>query len=167
MGWCLDSPCSESTTGSLVWHLSFCSRSQYQCGAILTADVCVDVVHRLSMGRNQDCVPACFLRYRLHYLYRGMIITSIRKLLVVLLTVSPYLTLDHYTTGMANLKVQGPFRPLTVEDRIHSQSIPCEICDEQSGTGTGTGVSPSTTVVPCQHLPPTFHAQSLPVTHAT
>jgi len=29
---------------------------------------------------------------------------SIRKLLVVLLTVSPYLKLVYYTTGMANLK---------------------------------------------------------------
>jgi len=33
--------------GSLVWHLSFCSQSQYQCGAILPADVCVAVVRRL------------------------------------------------------------------------------------------------------------------------
>jgi hypothetical protein len=43
VGWCLDNPCGGSITGSLVWHLSFCSRSQYQCGAILPADVCVDV----------------------------------------------------------------------------------------------------------------------------
>jgi hypothetical protein len=50
-------------------------RSQYQCGAILSADVCVEVVCRLSVGRNQDYVPACciILRYKLHYLYRGMI----------------------------------------------------------------------------------------------
>jgi len=33
-----------------------------------------------------------------------IIITSIRKFLVVLLTVSPYLTLVYYTTGMANLQ---------------------------------------------------------------
>ena len=35
---------------------------------------------------------------------RFLIITSIRKLLVVLLTVSPYLTLVYYTMEMANLK---------------------------------------------------------------
>jgi hypothetical protein len=54
---------------------NFCSRSQYQCEAILPADVCVDVVHRLSVGRNQDCVPArcIILSYKLHYVYRGMI----------------------------------------------------------------------------------------------
>ena len=34
-----------------------------------------------------------------------LIITSIRKLLVVLLTASPYRHLVHYTTGMANLKI--------------------------------------------------------------
>jgi len=41
--------------------------------------VCVDAVHRLSVGRNQDCVPACcmFLTYELHYLYWGMIGTYI------------------------------------------------------------------------------------------
>jgi hypothetical protein len=85
VGWCLDSPCGGSITGSLVWHLSFCSRSQYQCGAILPADVCVDVVHRLSAGRNQDCVPACciIMRYELHYLYRGMIGTSLLLLLLL------------------------------------------------------------------------------------
>jgi hypothetical protein len=37
--WCLDSPCSGSITGSLVWPLSL--------GAILSTDVCVEVVHRL------------------------------------------------------------------------------------------------------------------------
>jgi hypothetical protein len=64
VGWCLDSPCGGSITGS------FRSPSQYQCGAILPADVCVDAVHRLSVGRNQDCVPACciILRYKLHYI---------------------------------------------------------------------------------------------------
>ena len=41
VGWCLDSPCGGSITGS------FRFRSQYQCGAILPADVCVDAVHRL------------------------------------------------------------------------------------------------------------------------
>ena len=78
VGWCLDSPCGGSITDSLVWHLSFCSRSQYQCGPIIPADVCVDVVRGLSVGRNQDCVPACciILRYKLHYLYRGMVLSS-------------------------------------------------------------------------------------------
>ena len=59
VGWCLDNPCGGSITGSC------CSRSsyQYQCGAILSADVCVDAVHRLSVGRNQDCVPVCCISY--------------------------------------------------------------------------------------------------------
>ena len=37
--------------------------------------MCVDVVRGLSVGRNQDCVAACciILRYKLHYLYRGVI----------------------------------------------------------------------------------------------
>ena len=34
-----------------------------------------------------------------------LIITSIRKLLVVLLTVSPYLALVYYTTEMTNFKI--------------------------------------------------------------
>ena len=34
-----------------------------------------------------------------------LIITSIRKFLIVLLTVSPYLTLVYYTMGTANLKI--------------------------------------------------------------
>jgi len=63
VGWCLDSPCGESITGSLVWHLSLCSQSQYQWGAILPVDVCVDVVHWLSLwGENQECVPACCIQ---------------------------------------------------------------------------------------------------------
>ena len=69
MGWCLDSPCGESFMGSLVWHLSLCSQSQYQWGGILPVDVCVDVVHCLSLrGENQECVPACCinLRYKFH-----------------------------------------------------------------------------------------------------
>ena len=40
------------------------SRSQYQYGGILPADVCVDAVHRLSVGRNQVCVPACCIILR-------------------------------------------------------------------------------------------------------
>ena len=41
----------------------------------------------------------------LNFFVSWFLITSIRKLLVVLLTVSPYLTLVYYTTGMANLKM--------------------------------------------------------------
>jgi len=55
--------------GSLVCYLPLCSRSQYQWGAILPVDVCVDVVHWLSLwGENQEYVPACciILRYKLH-----------------------------------------------------------------------------------------------------
>ena len=50
VGCCLDNPCGGSITGS------FTSRSQYQCGAILPADVCVDAVHRLSVGRKTKIV---------------------------------------------------------------------------------------------------------------
>ena len=41
VGWCLDNPCGGIITDSC------CSRSsyQYQSGAILSADVCVDAVH--------------------------------------------------------------------------------------------------------------------------
>ena len=49
LGWCLDSPCGGSITGSLVWYLSLCSRSSYQRWAILPVDLCVDVVHWLSL----------------------------------------------------------------------------------------------------------------------
>jgi hypothetical protein len=70
VGWCLDNPCGGSITGS------FCSRSQYQCGAILPADVCVDAVHGLSVGRKPR-LCTCMLYnsegYKLHYLYQGMI----------------------------------------------------------------------------------------------
>ena len=38
VGWCLDSLCGGSITGSLVWHLSLSSRSQYQWGAVLPVD---------------------------------------------------------------------------------------------------------------------------------
>ena len=46
---CLDRPCGGSVTGSLVWHLSLCSRSYYQWRAILPVDLRVDVVHSLSL----------------------------------------------------------------------------------------------------------------------
>jgi hypothetical protein len=54
VGWCLDNTCGGSITGS------FCSRSQYQCGAILPADECVDAVHRFSVGRKPR-LCACIL----------------------------------------------------------------------------------------------------------
>ena len=70
VGWCLDNPCGGSSTGS------FCSRSQYQFGAILPADVCVDAVHMLYVGRKPR-LCSCMLYnsegYKLHYLYQGMI----------------------------------------------------------------------------------------------
>jgi hypothetical protein len=68
VGLCLDNPCGGSITGS------FCSRSQYQCGAILPADVCVDALHRLSVGRTPR-LCTCMLYnsegYKLHYCIGG------------------------------------------------------------------------------------------------
>ena len=56
------------------------SSYQYQCGAIFSADVCGDAVHRLSEGRKPR-LCTCMLYnsegYKLHYLYRGMIGTYI------------------------------------------------------------------------------------------
>jgi hypothetical protein len=46
-------------------------------------------------------------------------------------------------------------RPLTIEVRVQSRVNPCEICGGQSGTGTG--FSPSTSVSPCQFIPPIFN----------
>jgi hypothetical protein len=46
-------------------------------------------------------------------------------------------------------------RPLTAEDRVRSRVGPCGICGGQSGTGIG--VSPSTSVFPCQ-----FHSITAP-----
>jgi len=40
-------------------------------------------------------------------------------------------------------------RTLTMDARIQSQASPCEIRGEQSGTRTA--VSPSTSMLPCQH----------------
>ena len=65
MVWCL-SPCGGSITGSLVWHYPFVLRVNisgglsslsiffFFCGALV-----------VSVGRNQECVPACctILRY--------------------------------------------------------------------------------------------------------
>jgi len=69
VGWCLDGPCGGSITGSLVWHLSLCSRSQYQ-GGLSSRLICVCGRGALivSVGRNQEGVPACciILRYKLY-----------------------------------------------------------------------------------------------------
>jgi hypothetical protein len=47
-------------------------------------------------------------------------------------------------------------RPLTAKARVRSRVSPCGICGGQSGTGTG--VSPSTSVFPCQ-----FHSTGAPL----
>jgi hypothetical protein len=47
-------------------------------------------------------------------------------------------------------------RPLTAEARVRSQVNPCGICGGQSGTGTG--FSPSTSLLPCQ-----FHSTGAPL----
>jgi hypothetical protein len=48
-------------------------------------------------------------------------------------------------------------RPLTAEARVRSRVSPYGICGRQSGTGT-TGLSPSTSVFPCQ-----FHSTGAPL----
>jgi hypothetical protein len=40
-------------------------------------------------------------------------------------------------------------RPLTAEARVRVRVSPCEICGGQSGTGTG--LSPNSSVFPCQY----------------
>ena len=47
-------------------------------------------------------------------------------------------------------------RPLTAEARVRSRVSPCGFCGGQSGTGTG--FSPSTLVLPCQ-----FHSTGAPL----
>jgi hypothetical protein len=56
--------------------------------------------------------------------------------------------------------VQAVIRPLlTAEARVLTQAIPCEFCGGQSGTGTD--LSPSTSVFHCQyHSTNTPHASS-------
>jgi len=49
--------------------------------------------------------PTCLIRYRLFYRCESYYYLEAVYLLVVLLMVSPYLTLVYYTTGMANLKM--------------------------------------------------------------
>jgi hypothetical protein len=46
-------------------------------------------------------------------------------------------------------------RPLTAEARVRSRISPCEICGEQSGTGTG--FSPSCRFSPVNFIPPVLH----------
>ena len=60
VGWCLDNPCGGSITGSLEWRLSLCSWSQYQLGALLPVDVCVDMVHWLSLWGEIKSVTCVF-----------------------------------------------------------------------------------------------------------
>ena len=85
--WCLDNPCGGSITGS------FCSRSsyQYQCGAILPADVCVDAVHRLYVwyytvvcrvhpgcqGASCCVTPFPFLCHRISVCLRGPLVAYV------------------------------------------------------------------------------------------
>jgi hypothetical protein len=47
-------------------------------------------------------------------------------------------------------------QPPTAETRVRSRISPCEICGEQSGTGTG--ISLATSVFPCQ-----FHFTGAPL----
>jgi hypothetical protein len=45
-------------------------------------------------------------------------------------------------------------RPLTMEAWVRARVNPCGICGGQSGTGTG--FSPSSSVLPCHIIPPSL-----------
>ena len=69
VGWCLDSLCGGSITGSLVCHLPLCFQSQYQWGDYPPGwCVCGRGGLIVSAGKKQECVPACcvVLRYKIH-----------------------------------------------------------------------------------------------------
>jgi hypothetical protein len=61
----------------------------------------------------------------------------------------------NHTQGRAMVQAVSR-RPLTAEARVRSRASPCGICGGQSGTGTG--FSPSTSVLPCQ-----FHSTGAPL----
>jgi hypothetical protein len=42
-------------------------------------------------------------------------------------------------------------RPLTAEDRVRAWVSPCGICGQSRQSGTGTGLSPTSSVFPCQY----------------
>jgi hypothetical protein len=60
-----------------------------------------------------------------------------------------------HTTGRAMVQVVS-LRPSTAEDQVRSRFSPCGICGGQRGTGTG--FTPSTSVLPCQ-----FHSTVAPL----
>jgi hypothetical protein len=70
--------------------------------------------------------------------------------------ISNNLFYQNVTTTMGRAMAQAVSRrPLTAEAWVRSQVSPCGICGGQRGTGTG--FSPSTSVVPVNFIPPVFH----------
>ena len=57
VGWCLDSLCGGSIMGSLICHYPSVFGVNINRGAIPPVDVCVDVVHWLSMYGIIQCSP--------------------------------------------------------------------------------------------------------------